>query len=364
MTPHPASPGSPAGRRRGACASAPLLVAARGGAPARRAGLVHAPGRAVAARVPGAARRHRHAAGLPHPGADLRDHACSRCAGTAWTRRSCSATSSCRSTRPGSASTSCRGTGPGASRSRCAPMADVERLPRAAPRAGRARSPTRSRLLLAELGETPLIGFAGAPFTLASYLVEGGPSRNHERTKALMRSRARGLARADGPRSPTSPRRSCAPRSTPGSTRCSCSTPGRARCRSATTASYALPLLRPGARRVRGRRRAAHPLRGRHRRAARRDGRGRRRRRRASTGGSRWTRPRAGSAAGPARAGQPRPGGAVRRPGVDRGRGAAHRRRGPGRAPGHVFNLGHGVLPGHRPGRADPRRRAGAHAGP
>ncbi|ASW54200.1 uroporphyrinogen decarboxylase [Plantactinospora sp. KBS50] len=42
------------------------------------------------------------------------------------------------------------------------------------------------RLLVAELGETPLIGFAGAPFTLASYLVEGGPSRTHARTKALM----------------------------------------------------------------------------------------------------------------------------------------------------------------------------------
>lgn len=63
--------------------------------------------------------------------------------------------------------------------------ADVAALPRLEPGQVEAVS-AAVRLLVGELGTTPLIGFAGAPFTLASYLVEGGPSRHHQRTKALL----------------------------------------------------------------------------------------------------------------------------------------------------------------------------------
>jgi uroporphyrinogen decarboxylase len=65
--------------------------------------------------------------------------------------------------------------------------ADVAALPPLNPEA---LAPIREAVALtvAQLGTTPLIGFAGAPYTLASYLVEGGPSKEQLRTRALMHS--------------------------------------------------------------------------------------------------------------------------------------------------------------------------------
>jgi uroporphyrinogen decarboxylase len=65
--------------------------------------------------------------------------------------------------------------------------ADIERLRLFEPREGLGyvlEAITMAREALA--GRVPLIGFAGAPFTLASYAIEGGPSRDFARTKALM----------------------------------------------------------------------------------------------------------------------------------------------------------------------------------
>ena len=45
--------------------------------------------------------------------------------------------------------------------------------------------------------DIPLIGFCGAPFTLASYMIEGGGSKNYVHTKTLDVQRPRRLARDD-----------------------------------------------------------------------------------------------------------------------------------------------------------------------
>ena len=63
--------------------------------------------------------------------------------------------------------------------------ADVARLRPLEPDADVPHVLESIRLLRKEL-RVPLIGFGGAPFTLASYLVEGGPSRDHARTRSLM----------------------------------------------------------------------------------------------------------------------------------------------------------------------------------
>jgi uroporphyrinogen decarboxylase len=63
--------------------------------------------------------------------------------------------------------------------------ADVDRLRPLEPEADEPYTLEAVRAVVREL-EVPLLGFAGAPFTLASYLIEGGPSRDHARTKGLL----------------------------------------------------------------------------------------------------------------------------------------------------------------------------------
>jgi uroporphyrinogen decarboxylase len=65
--------------------------------------------------------------------------------------------------------------------------ADVEALRLVEPEADLSYVLEAIKLVRAELeGKTPLIGFSGAPFTLASYMIEGGASRNYIEAKSLM----------------------------------------------------------------------------------------------------------------------------------------------------------------------------------
>jgi uroporphyrinogen decarboxylase len=67
-------------------------------------------------------------------------------------------------------------------------MADVNRLRPVSPEADLGYVMDAIRILRGELKEIPLIGFCGAPFTVASYLIEGGSSRELLRTKTMMYS--------------------------------------------------------------------------------------------------------------------------------------------------------------------------------
>ncbi|MGD6801505.1 uroporphyrinogen decarboxylase [Rossellomorea vietnamensis] len=65
-------------------------------------------------------------------------------------------------------------------------LADVEKLGEIDPESDVPYVLDTIKLLTQEQLSVPLIGFAGAPFTLASYMIEGGPSKNYNKTKAFM----------------------------------------------------------------------------------------------------------------------------------------------------------------------------------
>lgn len=67
-------------------------------------------------------------------------------------------------------------------------LADVEKLGEIHPEEDVPYVLETIKLLTEEQLKVPLIGFAGAPFTMASYMIEGGPSKNYNKTKAFMYS--------------------------------------------------------------------------------------------------------------------------------------------------------------------------------
>ncbi|MDQ0268846.1 uroporphyrinogen decarboxylase [Cytobacillus purgationiresistens] len=67
-------------------------------------------------------------------------------------------------------------------------LADVEKLGEIDPEEDVPYVLETIKLLTKEQLNVPLIGFTGAPFTLASYMIEGGPSKNYHKTKAFMYS--------------------------------------------------------------------------------------------------------------------------------------------------------------------------------
>ena len=67
-------------------------------------------------------------------------------------------------------------------------MADIQRLGEINPEQDVDFVLKTIKILTQEQLNVPLIGFSGAPFTLASYMIEGGPSKSYNKTKAMMAS--------------------------------------------------------------------------------------------------------------------------------------------------------------------------------
>ena len=201
--------------------------------------------------------------------------------------------------------------------------------------------------ILAEELPVPLIGFAGAPFTVASYLVEGRPSRTYAKTKALMFGDPGAVAPADASASPTSPSPRCARRSTDGASALQLFDSWAGALAPPDYERFVLPHSRQGASTAvadldvprihfgvgTGELLAA-------------DGRGGRRRASASTGGSPLDDARSAPvAADVALQGNLDPALVVAPMGGRRREAVRDVLRRNGGHPGHIFNLGHGVLP-------------------
>ena len=153
------------------------------------------------------------------------------------------------------------------------------------------------RLIRDELrgGKAALIGFSGAPFTLACYMIEGRPSRDYAKAKGMMYGARGDLARLHGEGHRPGHPLPAGPGAGGGA--------GGAALR--LLGGHPLPpglrplqpaLLAARLRGPAGRRRAAHPLRHRRRQPAGADDRGRPGRASAWTGGCPWTPPGSGSA--------------------------------------------------------------------
>ncbi len=125
---------------------------------------------------------------------------------------------------------------------------DLDRLRAVGARRRRAGSrPRCGNWWWSSWGGTPLIGFAGAPFTLgvASTWIEGGPSRTHELTKAMMLGNPEAVGGPAGPARRHHHDVSCGSRSRPAPAPSIFSTAGRAPCRRVDYSAVGVPRPAP-----------------------------------------------------------------------------------------------------------------------
>jgi protoporphyrin/coproporphyrin ferrochelatase len=230
----PGSPASPA------VACLPMEPAP--GRPASHTpGVVHAPGRSEPARVPGRAGRGQHPRGHPAARPGHGDHPA---AGAPLRRRRRRAVQRHRRARPCGRLRDRRR--PGHRSGGRAPLRtadDLDRSDRSSRRRRRVRHRDRGAVGAELPFEVPLLAFAGAPFTVASYLIEGRPSRTYQPHQAVMHT-DRPVAPGHGAAGPARRRvhHQPAPSGRPAPT--SCSTRGRARCPGSTTTLRAAPYSR------------------------------------------------------------------------------------------------------------------------